>query len=122
MLVERVSITNDAPAISYTYGDFSGTWESIIVQSPPGSTPPQLVADLPPLVNATTAPESVAPAPEPVATPPAGGAPVPENSPPSQEVVGDELRAEGPIEEDDDDNSQSEDEEADVPPAVFWRS
>lgn len=115
MLVERVSITNDAPAISYTYGDFSGTWESIIVQSPPGSTPPQHIADLPPLVNATTAPEPVAPAP-------AGGAPVPENSPPSQEVVGDELRAEGPIEEDDDDDSQSEDEEADVPPAVPRRS
>lgn len=103
MLVERVSITNDAPAISYTYGDFSGTWESIIVQSPPGSTAPQLLADLP-LVNSTTAPKASAPVPDIVA-------PVPENSPPAQEDAGDELQPEGPIQEDDDDDSQTEDEE-----------
>lgn len=110
MLVERVSITNDAPAISYTYGDFSGTWESIIVQSPPGSTAPQLLADLP-LVNSTTAPKASAPAPDIGAPVPEIVAPVPENSPPAQEDAGDERQAEVPIQEDDDDDSQTEDEE-----------
>ncbi|KAK5655693.1 hypothetical protein OQA88_5626 [Cercophora sp. LCS_1] len=35
MFVERVSITNAHPASSYAYGDYSGSWGSIIV-SPPG--------------------------------------------------------------------------------------
>ena len=51
MFVERVSITNDAPAISYTYGDFSGSWESIIVEPPTSVGPgrPRVVAVAEPL-------------------------------------------------------------------------
>jgi hypothetical protein len=120
MLVERVSITNDAPAISYTYGDFSGSWESIIVESPPGSRALQRVADLP-LVNATLAPEAAALAP-------GSGALVQGSGTTAQEDVDGEPRAESPIEEGDDvEVAQEEDVEedvgeADATPAIPRRS
>jgi len=127
MLVERVSITNDAPAISYTYGDLSGTWESIIVEPPSGSRAPQRFADLPP-VNATLAPESGAVVPEAGAPAPGSGAPVQRSGTPAQQDVDDELRAEGPIEEGDDvkvsqeENVEEDVGEADTTPAIPRRS
>ncbi|KAK1826450.1 murein transglycosylase [Podospora conica] len=122
MYVERVSITNDAPAISYSYGDFSGDWESIVVEPPPGGRAPEPVVAVP-TVNAALVPENNITAAVNTVPAPESDSPAPENTVPAQEDV-DEIQAEGPIEEDDDDMaSQEEDadgevEETDAAPAL----